>query len=365
MAETVARQKFNCSSCGSDVRWSASEHLLVCPYCGTKVAVEDGGDQSPIVEYDLRSSLEVVARAGRGWETEKQSVKCQSCLGVTVLDPEVAAQNCPFCGSAQIVPHDQSERPITPESVLPFIVPEKAVRDIVRKWYGTRWFAPNRLKTSALTDTVKGVYIPYWTFDARADSNWSALSGYHYYITETYTDSNGRTQTRQVQQTRWVPSNGHESKFFDDMLVPATRGVDKSLLFEIEPFPTNKLESYAASYVAGWLVEQYQIDLEAASKGAQSRMSDHMHNQCKSAVPGDTHMNLSVKTAYSDETFKHTLLPIWLLTYNYGRKSYQLLVNGHTGTVAGHRPYSVLKITFVILFGILVGLLIYAKFQSQ
>ncbi len=360
MADAVAREKFHCPNCGSDARWSASEHLLVCPYCGTKIETPAEGVKQSVIEYDLRSSMEVLAKAGRGWQAEKQSVKCQSCQAVTVLDPKVAAQNCPFCGSAQIVPYEQTERPISPESVLPFTLPEQTVRDTVRQWYGSRWFAPNRLKTAGLTDTIQGVYIPYWTFDARADSDWTALSGYHYYETETYTDSNGRSQTRQVQKTRWVPSSGSESHFFDDVLVPASRGLDKDLLFEVEPFHTKKLEPYAASYVAGWLVEQYQIDLASAAVGARVRMDQFMTSQCDEAVPGDTHRNLNVETTYSAETFKHTLLPIWLLTYTYGSKSYQLVVNGQTGTIAGHRPYSAWKILFAVFGGLILAAIIYA-----
>ncbi len=361
MAEALASKKINCPSCGSDVRWSAKDQLLVCPYCGNKLEVEEGG--SPIIEYDLRSSLAVLTKADRGWKTEKQSVKCQSCLGITVMDPAVAAHNCPFCGSVQIVPHEQSDRPISPESVLPFIISEKVVRDAVREWYGNRWFAPNRLSRSALTDTIKGVYVPYWTFDAQAESDWSALSGYYYYKTESYRDSNGHTQTRQVRHTRWVPSSGHQSHRFDDILIPATQGLDKVLLVKVEPFPTGSLEPYMPSFVAGWLVEQYQIDLAAASVDAKDRMEKFMESSCKSAVPGDTYQSLNVRTSYTGETFKHTLLPVWLLSYTYGRKSYQLLINGHTGTIAGHRPYSFWKISGVIMFAVILGLIIYASMQ--
>ncbi len=70
---------------------------------------------------------------------------------------------------------------------------ENQVRDSIRQWYGSRWFAPNKLKRAALTDTVKGLYIPYWTFDAQVHAEWTAESGYYYYVTESYTDENGRT----------------------------------------------------------------------------------------------------------------------------------------------------------------------------
>ena len=49
------------------------------------------------------------------------------------------------------------------------------------------------------------------------------------------------------------------------------------------------------------------------------------------------------------QTFKHTLLPVWLLHYDYGRRSFQVVVNGVTGAIAGEQPYSWIKIFFAAL----------------
>jgi hypothetical protein len=239
------------------------------------------------------------------------------------------------------------------------------VRESVRKWYGSRWFAPNRLKRAALTDTVKGVYLPYWTFDAQAHADWTAESGYHYYTTETYRDANGKTQTRQVQHTRWQPSAGSLDHFFDDDLVPASTGVQEDLLRKIEPFPTKDLSAYDAGYVAGWVVEQYQIDLIAAAQRSRQRMDQALQQMCASQVPGDTHRNLNVSAHYTRQTFKHVLLPIWLLSFKYGAKSYQVLINGYTGSIAGKHPLSATKIILFILTLLLVGLVIFAIAQTR
>ena len=75
-----------------------------------------------------------------------------------------------------------------------------------------------------MTDTVRGVYLPYWTFDAQVHADWQAESGYYYYETETYRDSDDETKTRQIQKVRWTPSNGQLDHFFDDELVCASRG---------------------------------------------------------------------------------------------------------------------------------------------
>ena len=76
---------------------------------------------------------------------------------------------------------------------------------------------------------------------------------------------------------------------------------------------------------------------------------------CASQVPGDTHRNLQVRADYAGQTFKHILVPVWLLSYVYGRKSYQVVANGCTGSIAGDRPYSWVKILLAILAGLLVA----------
>jgi hypothetical protein len=178
----------------------------------------------------------------------------------------------------------------------------------------------------------------------------TAESGYYYYETENYTDSDGKTQTRQVQKVRWVSSAGALDHFFDDELVPASRGVQAEMLRKIEPFPTTKeLLPYNAGYLSGWVVERYQIDLVAAAKEAREEMAEEMIRLCATQVPGDTHRNLQVEDDYSGQTFKHILAPIWLLTYNYGARNFQVVINGYTGVIAGKYPRSWIKITLAVL----------------
>ena len=57
----------------------------------------------------------------------------------------------------------------------------------------------------------------------------------------------------------------------------------------------------------------------------------------------------STRRHYSGQTFKHILAPIWLLTYNYGSRNFQVGINGYTGTIAGKYPKSWIKITLVVL----------------
>ncbi|MFT3989795.1 MAG: zinc ribbon domain-containing protein [Luteolibacter sp.] len=352
MAEVSALKKHPCPECGGDAEWNPAKQALVCPYCGTTVPWTEGRDSfgAAIIEHDLLEALSSTKSDHRGLLEQKKSVKCESCQAISVFDATRVAQRCDFCGSPAIVSIDDLPDLITPESLLPVAIPSTQVRDSLRKWYGSRWFAPNKLKRAALTDTLHGIYLPYWTFDAHVDVSWTALSGYYYYVTEQYRDSEGRTVSRQVQKTRWEPSAGELSHFFDDDLVPGTVGVQLDLLRKVEPFPTLKeLKPYAPEYVRGWTVERYQVDLRQASVISKGQMDQAIYRLCSGDVPGDTYQNLQVISAYKGRTFKHILVPVWLATYTYGPKSFQVVINGYTGKIAGQHPLSWIKITFAVL----------------
>ena len=355
--ELTAQQKHSCPACGAEAIWNPGRQALVCPFCGTASPAKLDEDSGSIVEHDLAAMLRAVADDGRGWQIEKRHVRCQSCRAISVLDPARQAQRCDFCGSAQLVPYEQSNGSIRPESVLPFRVSEEQARERIRAWYGKLWLAPRALKRRALTDTVKGVYLPYWTFDAHVDAAWTAEAGHYFYTTETYTDNAGRMQSRQVQHVRWEPAAGRLRHFFDDDLVCASVGVHPELMRGIEPFPTSELKPYDAGYVAGWTVERYQIDLVAAALAAREAMDASLRQMCAAQIGGDTYRNLQVQASYSGQTFKHILAPVWLLSYSYGSRIFQAALNGFTGAIQGEYPKSWLKVTLLVV-AIVVAILI-------
>ena len=351
MAEVTALRKHPCPECGGDAEWNPAKQALACPYCGTVLPWSDGVDPigAAIVEHDLIEALANETHRG-GPREDSRSVRCESCKAISEFHDKRVAQRCDFCGSPAIVPADDLRDSITPESLLPVAIPETKVRDMLRQWYGSRWWAPNKLKRSALTDTLHGIYLPYWTFDAHVDAHWTAESGYYYYETQTYRDANGKTQTRQVRKTRWRPSSGNLSHFFDDDLVPGTVGVHGGLLRKVEPFPTtDSLKPYEPAFVRGWTVERYQVDLRLASTTSKQQMDSEIARLCARDVPGDTHRNLQIRSDYRGRTFKHILVPVWLVSYTYGAKAYQVVVNGFTGKIAGEHPLSWVKIALAIL----------------
>jgi hypothetical protein len=362
MADVTAVEKHPCAACGAQAEWNPARQRLVCPFCGTEAPYETNPTTGEIAEIDLVRTLRDMPEDLREWRPGTRTVQCRSCKAVSVFEAGRVGQNCQFCGSPSLVDYQEIKAPIRPQSLLPFKVTDGQVRENIRRWYASKWFAPNRLKSRALVDTVHGVYIPYWTFDARVHCPWWAEAGFYYYTTETYRDNQGRAQTRQVRHVRWEPASGVVDHVFDDEPVPGTQGIDRTLLREVEPFPTTDLVPYDTAFLSGFVVEHYQVVLIDAAKQSQDQMHEQLEGLCAGQVPGDTYRNLRIAPEYSAQTFKHMLVPVWLLAYTYGAARYQVVVNGYTAAIAGQYPKSPWKILFVtLLVLILVLIVMYAS----
>ena len=356
MPEIQALDKHPCAACGAQAQWDPAKQLLVCAFCGTAAPFRVDAVTGAVVELDLAAALRELGDEARGWSAAKRTVQCQSCKAVSVFDPERVAQNCDFCGSPKLIDYQEIKAPIRPESLLPFKVTEAQVREQIRRWYASKWLAPNALRKRALVDRVRGIYIPYWTFDAHAVCPWEAEAGHYYYTTESYRDSKGHRQTRQVRHTRWEPASGEVRHFFDDEPVAGTHGVPEDLLKQIEPFPTAELVPYDTAFLSGFVVEHYQVVLLEAAEHSRTAMTRKLYDMAAAQVPGDTHRNLQIHPQFAGQTFKHVLVPVWLLTYDYATRIYQVVVNGYTGRMAGRYPKSPWKVALLVIVIIIVTL---------
>ena len=364
-SEVTALEKIECPACGAQAEWNPAKQKLVCPFCGTESPYTIDREHGKVVELDLVKVLRELPEDERGWQTARHSVQCQSCHAVMVFDPARVGQNCEFCGSPALVDYQEIKAPIRPQGVLPFRIDTSRVRDDIRRWWRSKWFAPSKLARAALVDTIRSLYIPYWTFDAQVHCPWTAEAGHYYYVMVPVRGPKGGVTMRPERRVRWEPASGAVDHFFDDEAVPGTQGLPIDLLRKVEPFPTREIVAYDTAFLSGHVVEHYQVVLLDAAQRSQEQMHAKLQQLCASQVPGDTHRNLNIHPSYSGRTFKHILVPVWLLSYNYGAKAYQVIVNGYTGTIAGKYPFSFWKIAFVILLAAIAGLIVLIVSNQQ
>lgn len=357
----TAHRSYPCEQCGASVEFAAGTGALTCPYCGHAQQVTPTGGE--VREHDFAT----LAAMRRPAAPATHDYRCGTCGAMTTSDH--LSQKCGFCGSPMVA-EVESLGLVEPEAVLPFGVDRPAMQDALQKWVRSRWFAPSALKKVVSAEQAHGVYLPHWTFDTQTQSEYTGQRGEHYWVTETYTttDSEGRsqTQTRQVQKTAWYPASGTVARAFDDVLVTGTRRVMPEHLAKLSPWPLEQAAAYQPDYLAGYETLRYDVEPEAGLDAAKREMAPVIENDCERDIGGDVQQVHHVATSYFDVTYKLLLLPVWIATYLYGGKPFQVLVNARTAEVVGERPWSAWKITFAVLAGLaLVAGIVWAVVAAQ
>jgi ribosomal protein S27E len=317
----------------------------------------------PVREMDFRAALNAALPDSNTEET--RTTRCPNCAAQFEFDPDIHAAECPFCATP-VVTGTGTTRHIKPRALLPFALDESAARQALSGWLGGLWFAPGGVRQYARKGRkLQGIYVPYWTYDARTKSAYSGQRGTVYYETRTVT-RNGKREARRVQKVRWRGVSGRVARFFDDVLVLGSRSLPKRYTDALQPWDLSRLEPYRPEYLAGFRAEGYTVQLDDAYDEARAYMDRIIIRDVKFDIGGDRQRVDDIDTRVSDVTFKHILLPVWLAAYKYRGKTFRFVVNGHTGRVQGERPYSAWKIAFaVVAFALVAGGIGYLVAQNR
>lgn len=345
--------RFPCDNCGADFRFDPESGDLLCDHCGNRQPIEGSGHfTTAIRELDLRAALQAALPEAEIEETRVLS--CPNCGAQVAFDADTHAAECPFCATP-VVTDTGTHRHIKPRALLPFALDESTARHAMSDWLGRLWFAPGGLKQYARKGRkMQGIYVPYWTFDADTRTVYHGERGTIYYETRTVM-RDGKRQRVKVQKIRWTRASGRVRRFFDDVLVLASRSLPKRFTDALEPWDLAALEPYRPEYLAGFRAEGYTVELQDGFGEARHFMDRMIERDVKFDIGGDRQRIHSLDTSLSDVTFKHILLPVWLAAYKYRGKTYRFVVNGRTGRVQGERPYSAWKIAVAVILSLIVA----------
>lgn len=348
-------KQFPCKSCGADITFRPGTATLVCDHCGTPNPIPQS--DGVVVEQDFYAILTDLKN--RAPSEEHQVVGCESCGAHIDRPPHMEAFACPFCDSP-IVAAPTSTRMLRPQSLLPFHVGRDQARQYFRNWVRSRWFAPSKLRQVAKLDaTLRGVYMPYWTYDCNTITAYTGRRGEDYYVNERYTDSKGKRRTRRKRKTRWYYVRGTVFNTFDDLLVLGSRSLPREHAEQLEPWDLSNLTPYQEEYLSGFEAETYQVDLEEGWSDAQQKMIEPIRQTICRDIGGDRQRISTMQSQYNNIRFKHLLLPVWISAYRYKAKLFRIIVNARTGEVQGERPYSWVKITLAVIAAMFVFGLFY------
>ena len=348
---------FACEQCGSQLQFEPGTSTLVCTHCGHKNHIQLTGENSlkelPYDQFKDEAARELVT-------IDVMAIECDNCGAETTLNPNIVSDVCPFCDTP-FVQTSHTEKIFKPQGVIPFLIDKNTGMEAFTKWLHGLWFAPNSVKELALEEHFRGVYYPFWTYDADTFTRYSGHRGDYYYTTESYQAmENGRmvTKRKKVRHTRWSKRRGAVTNVFDDVLVPASATLAHFYSRQLEPWDLNQLQPYNDAYLSGFQAESYSLLLDDGFKEAKHIMDGTILSSIRRDIGGDEQRVTRKETHYDDVTFKHILLPVWINAYHYKGKVYRFMVNGATGKVHGERPFSSVKIALAVTAGLILILII-------
>lgn len=344
---------FKCPQCGATTAYDVTAGGVACEHCGyvSEAKTANVGRAAEEFEFTLET-LTAEAEAAHGWGVERKELHCDACGATIALAEGALTATCPFCASNKVAVRAASGDQLRPRVLIPFKIKPDDLRARVTQWLGQGWYHPEGLAAAAGVQHFTGIYLPFWTFDARMDTGWKAEIGYE--RQESYYDSDDKEwKTRTVVDWRW--ETGSVTVPIDDWLVPGTLKVSNFILQKLYPFQMSELVGYAPDYLAGWQAQTYDVNLPQAWETGKTAMREHARQAAQQNAKSRTgHVrNFGMTADFANESWRYILLPVYIAAYKFESKVFQVMVNGQSGGVAGQKPVAWWKIWLAVA-GLLV-----------
>ncbi len=334
---------FYCPSCGADM--AMNKGALYCARCDRSEQV--CADNTDAEDFDFAA-----AETEAQWNEPLHMTRCGSCGSETAKLGD-ASTFCAYC-AANNLSHIEEGYGVKPGWVAPFKLTAQQASAHLDSWMKKRFLAPFPFKKEREAGSFQGVFLPYWSFGASADTAYTGQAGSYYQDTEINTASSGdRTETknRRVRKVRWRMVSGNYDKKFSDVIFGDTSHIDAKIIKDIEPFKLSELVRYEPRFVAGYAIERYKLGLKPTWGRAKAYMGAVLRSDISAIVKRGSDITgaLNICTQYSDISYKLMLLPLWVSTYRFRNRAYNVYINGQTGEIHGDAPVSALKIGIIAL----------------
>lgn len=333
----VLTENEQCPNCGNNLKFDPKTQSLYCEYCETSVAINQNFAYE---EKDL--NLGVLEECD--WQEVARAFECENCGARVVLDKNERASNCPFCNTPHVV-DGKAYAGVKPNVVVPFSVSQEQASESLTKWAKKKFFAPSKFKKKFSPENLKGVYMPCFTFDS------NTFSTYHGRIGNRYTRTVGSGKNRRTESyIVWRTISGNFSYFFDDVTITAGDKLTDDNVEKTGGFPSENNRVYDDKYLYGFMAYAKTRRVDDCWAQARGEMDARLKRLILNQYSYDVVDYVRVTTKHSNARYKHTLVPVYVGNFKYGKKDYNFISNGVTSKCDGKTPVSPIKVSVFSLF---------------
>ena len=312
-----------CSNCGSSREYDPEKKKLVCPNC--------------------KSEAEEIAVKDRTENT------CPECGAPQENADKKVTYRCPYCHN-WIILENKLEGPYSVKKIMPFTMGRKKAMGNMKTAFDNIPFMPNDFISSEREKDLKGVYVPFFLYDVEA-------KGEYKYTGEMLNswDTGNTTYTKHDVYDIDRPYSGVVSAPID-----ASDEINDDIVDALAPFDNGDMEEFNTKYLPGF--EMHIFDKNPDSEEYKKRAIDWadvtVQDALEDSVTGFTGIGISSKQGdLNIKEHAYTYRPLYVYDYKYGKKSYQVYLNGTNDRVSGIAPIDKKKLTAHYIFEIVCAII--------
>lgn len=325
--------EYKCPACDGSMAFDSELQKVKCPYCDTEYEMEALRELDATADAEEREDLSWEEPSGTQWQAGEEDglcrYVCQSCGGEIETDATTVATTCPYCDSPVVMAEHVSGS-LRPDCLIPFKLDKKAAEAALLKHLSGKPLLPKVFKDENHIKEVKGVYVPFWLYDADVDAD------FHYRTTRLrhWSDSN-YTYT----ETSHYSVHRAGTLGFQGVPVDGSAKMDDALMESIEPYDLSQAVDFQTAYLAGFFADKYDVSSEKSAERANSRIRQSTRDSFAQTVMGYASViPQGSNIQLSSSKIRYALLPVWLLTTKYKGETYLFAMNGQTGKFVGDLP---------------------------
>ncbi|HBD63690.1 MAG TPA: hypothetical protein DC038_04555 [Clostridiales bacterium] len=324
--------EYKCPSCGGAIGFESKIQKMKCPYCDTEYDMEALKELDEDLKNEQSDDINWEIETEHEWQGEEEGVQvyiCKSCGGEIIGDENMAATSCPFCNNPVVIKGKFSGL-LRPDYVIPFKLDKKSAIEGLKKHVKGKRLLPKVFKDQNHIEEIKGIYVPYWLFNADAD----ASIRYKGAKVISWSDSNYRYTKSSYYMILRKGSLG-----FERIPVDGSTKMPDNLMESIEPFNFKEAVDFQTAYMAGYLADKYDVEAEKSIERANERAKKSVEQSFLSTVNGyntviPEHSSIRIENG----TVKYALYPVWILNTVWNGNTYTFAMNGQTGKFVGDLP---------------------------
>ena len=325
--------QYKCPSCGGALNFDSALQKVKCPYCDTEFEMETLKELDEALKAQPAEDMSWQSSAGGQWQADEEesliSYICQSCGGEIVADANTAATSCPFCSNPVVIT-GRLQGQLRPDLVIPFKLDKEAAKAALSRHLTGKRLLPKIFKDANRLQEIKGVYVPFWIFDADAGAD------IHYRATRVRSWSD---RDYVYTETNHYDLHRAGTLGFAGVPVDGSEKMADAMMEAIEPYDLSEAVDFQTAYLAGYFADKYDVSAEQGVNRVNERIRASTEEAISKTISGYnsvTKSNTSMQLKNSKA--KYALYPVWLLHTRYQNTDYLFAMNGQTGKLVGDLP---------------------------